>query len=82
MTNPNIYSTVVGLDLIPITPDDNNDLPVFARNIRVGTGGTLRFTALSGQVRNTNVVDGELFPNGARRVHATGTTAGGLEAVT
>lgn len=80
-TNPDVYSTIVATDLIPITTSDTVDLERAARAIRVGTGGTLRITTLRGEVRNTNVIDGEVLLVGVTRVHATGTTATGLEAL-
>lgn len=81
MSNADIYSTIVGTDLVPITPNDDTDLDLFARAIRVGGAGTLRITTLRGNVRNTSVAAGELLLVGARRVHETGTTATGLEAI-
>lgn len=81
MTNPNISSTFSALDLVPVTPSDSVNLTVAARALRIGTGGTLRITTLSGIVRNTNVGDGEMFIVGVLRVHATGTTATGIEAM-
>lgn len=87
-SNPNISGNFgingVGQDLVPVTVSDDNDLPTHARALRCnpdGTGGTLRFTAWNGQVRNTSIAAGELLPVAARRVHQTGTTATGLEAV-
>lgn len=73
-----------GIDIQPITPNDSADLPKTARSIRCspqGTAGTLRITTSSGAVRNTAIAVGELLPIGASRVHATGTTATGLEAI-
>ena len=71
----------VAMDLIPITPNDAVDLAIPARAIRVGIGGTLRITTYMGIVRNTNVVAGAVLFVYARRVHAAGTTATGLEAM-
>lgn len=71
-------------DLIPITPDDNSDLPQPARAIRCrpnATAGTLRFTSLAGVVRNTYIAAGEVLVVVATKVHATGTSATGLEAL-
>tara|TARA_R100000365_G_C2743414_1_gene72155 strand:- start:2157 stop:2423 length:267 start_codon:yes stop_codon:yes gene_type:complete len=74
-----------GYDVVPIVPNDDNDLPEHARAIRCkptsGAGGTLRFTSLTGQVRNTEIVAGELLLVAAKRIHETGTTATGLEAI-
>ena len=81
-TNPDIFSTIIATDLIPITPDNDADLPRTARAIRCTTAtGTLRITTLRGEVRNTVIGFGEILPVAATRVHATGTTATGLEAL-
>ena len=78
--------TGVAIDLLPITPDDDADivLPegVTIQGLRIGaTGGTLRFTSLRDEVRNTNVVAGERLEVAyVKRVHATGTTATPIEA--
>ncbi|MAC79300.1 MAG: hypothetical protein CML66_14710 [Rhodobacteraceae bacterium] len=73
-------------DLVPITPDDGIDLPDMARAIRCkpssGTAGTLRITTRTGEVRNTEIGVGETMIVQVIRVHATGTTAAGLEALT
>lgn len=72
-----------GFDLVPVTPSDSADLSVAARAIRckpsTGTAGTLRFTALNGEVRNTEIDVGETLVVGAKRIHSTGTAATGLE---
>ena len=82
MSNPDIFSTIVATDLIPVTPDDEADLAKAARALRVGSGGTLRVTTLAGNVRNTSVEDGEVLLVAVSRVHATGTTASDIEAMT
>lgn len=82
MTNPDIYNTMVGLDLVPITPSDTVDLAAAARAIRcTGTGGTLRMVTLKGILRDTVIAANEVLIVGSARVHATGTTATGLEAI-
>jgi hypothetical protein len=89
LTNPAIQAgldpTLPALDLVPVTPSDSTDLATPARSIRClpssGSGGTVRFTSWSGQVRNTEIATGETLPVFAVRIHATGTTATGLEAV-
>lgn len=71
-----------GLDLVPVTPDDNTDLAIAARSIRCkpnGAAGTLRFVATNGSLRNTYIDVGETLLVGAKRIHSTGTTATGLE---
>lgn len=73
----------VAPDLVPITPNNDADLPTPARAIRCrgdGTAGTVRITTLTGQVRNTYIAAGETLLVVAFRVHATGTSATGLEA--
>lgn len=80
-----LSATGFAVDLVPITPSDSADLAVPARAIRClptsGAAGTLRFTAWTGEVRNTEIAAGETLIIYAVRVHATGTTATGLEAV-
>lgn len=71
-------------DLVPISPDDDNDLATPARAIRCrpdGTAGTLRITTAEGEVRDTYIDAGELLPIQAVRVHDTGTAATDLEAM-
>lgn len=81
MSNPDRYNTFTATDLVPVIPSDTVDLMVAARALRIGTGGALRFTSSAGSVRNTTVADGELLLVGASRIHATGTTATGIEAI-
>ena len=83
MTNENLYETFTARDLPPVTPSDTVDLPVTARAIRCkGTGGTLRITTGAGFVRDTSISTGENLIVQVVRVHSTGTTATGLEAMT
>lgn len=80
--NPGTQSdTFVASDIVPVTPSDSVDLSLPARAIRASGGGTLRITAGSGVIRNTNIVAGEILPVFAYRIHATGTTATGIEAL-
>ena len=77
-------SDSVGVDLVPITPNDDADLAVTARAIRCkpnGAAGTLRITTVSGAVRNTYINAGEVLAVAVARVHSTGTAATGLEAL-
>lgn len=70
------------LDLIPVVPSDTVNLPQTGRAIRCrpdGTAGTVRFISEAGNLRNTAIAVGETLPVGAVRIHATGTTATGLE---
>ena len=72
------------VDLLPVTPNDSADLPAPARALRCrsdGAAGTVRITTVAGQVRNTHIDLGQLIPVQFTRVHATGTTATGLEAI-
>lgn len=80
--NPDQLNTFTAIDMVPITPNDGADLAISARAIRCVTGaGTLRITTLAGNTRNTSIAVGEVLMCGAVRVHATGTTATGLEAM-
>lgn len=85
--NPSTGSqaTAVGTDIVPITPSDSVDLVTEARVIRckpnTGTAGTLRITTRQGEVRNTEIAVGDELQIYVTRVHATGTTATGLEAI-
>lgn len=71
-------------DWVPVTPNDGQDLGKPARALRClplsGTGGTVRVTMSSGEVRNSEIAQGEIIFGGIVRVHATGTSATGLEA--
>lgn len=77
-------STSVGQDLVPITPSDDNDLPIAARAIRCrpdGAAGALRVTTWAGQVRNTYIEAGGTLNVAVTRVHDAGTDATNLEAI-
>lgn len=74
----------VGTDLVPIVPNNDQDLPTLARAIRckhAGTAGDVRFLSWDGNIRTTDIARGEVLLVAVRRVYATGTTALGLEAV-
>lgn len=73
--------TVSGVDIVPVTPSNTVDLPTAARAIRARVAGDLRITTYKGVVRNTYIAAGEVLPVVAIRVHATGTTATGIEAL-
>lgn len=80
--NPgNQSDTFSASDVLTVTPSDTVDLPWIARGIRARVGGDIRITSGVGIVRNTFIGDGELLPVAATRIHATGTTATGLEAL-
>lgn len=69
----------LGMDIIPITPSDILPLETPIRSIRAAVGGTLMITTALGNVRNTNILDGEILPICVKQVFATGTTATGIE---
>lgn len=86
MTNPfhNRAPSLSGpaLDIVPVTPDDGSDLPSVAVALYVETGGSLSFTTAQGNARTVAVTDFAILPVGAMRVHATGTSAAGIHALT
>lgn len=73
--------TFVAVDIAPVTPSDTADLEIHARAIRAQTDGTLRITTYNAHVRGTFITAGEILPVYASRIHATGTTATGIEAL-
>jgi len=82
MVNVNLGSqsdTFVAVDIIPITPNDSVDLPNGVRALRAQVAGTLRITTGVGIVRDTYIAADKEFPVYTQRVHATGTTATGIE---
>lgn len=81
MNNPDATNIFTARDIVPVTPSDTVDLDISARSLRFAGGGTLRITTASGAVRNTTVIDAEILPVQVTRVHATGTTATGIEAL-
>jgi len=68
-------------DIIPAVPSDTTT--IVARGVRckslTGVAGTLRITTSAGNVRNTEIDVGEILLINITRIHATGTTATGLE---
>jgi hypothetical protein len=80
-------SVIVGddpaLNAAAVTPDDNNDLPVFCRGLYVGAGGNIALDTQGGQaqVLFTAVPQGMILPVAAKRVRAAGTTASSLVAL-
>lgn len=76
-----VDQTFTGVDLVPVTPNDTTDLPIHARDIRAQGAGTIRITTYLGNVRNTNIAANERLGVYVKRVHATGTTATGIEAI-
>lgn len=69
-------------DAASVTPDDLNDLASLPRALYVGTAGNLAVVTAGGQsVSFNNIPAGSLLPLRARRVSATGTTAGDILAL-
>ena len=66
-------------DVVPITPDNDNDLAVIAVGITCKTAaGDVVFTTVEGVDRTYPITLDEVLPVGISRVKATGTTATGL----
>lgn len=68
-------------DLVPVTPDDGNDLPEVALALYVEAGGSLSILTERGNSRTVVVDDLAILPVGVRRVLASGTTASGIHAL-
>lgn len=76
--------TWTAFDIVPISPNDNEDLPTNARAIRCkpsGEAGKIRITTRSGETRDTEISVGEVLSVYVVRVHNSGTDATGLEAL-
>jgi hypothetical protein len=76
-------SDAPGPDIVPITPDDDNDLALAVRALRANTGGTIKVTMFGVGAtpvdRTLNFLAGETRVGQFVRVWATGTTADGIE---
>lgn len=70
-----------GVDYVPVTPDDNTDLPDVAASLYVQGGGTIAFISVKGNSRTVVVPDYGWLVCGVTRVLAAGTTASGIHAV-
>ena len=69
-------------DIVPVIPDDANDLTDAAIALFVTTGGDLTIETVRGVgIRAVSVADQTLLPVGVTRVWATGTTATGIHAL-
>ncbi len=86
MTNPfkNRTNTLNGpaTDLVPVTPNNNNDLADVAVALYVETGGTISLITVKGETRSVTVGDLSILPVGVSRVRSAGTTASGIHAFT
>lgn len=65
-------------DMVAVTPDDANDLPMVSIALNVASPGKVRVTTQDGSTGDLSVSAGVVFPVRARRVWATGTTATGI----
>ena len=68
-------------DILPVTPDDDTDLPAVALALYIEQGGSLTVTTVAGAKRTINAADWSVLPVGIRRVWATGTTATNIGAL-
>ena len=68
-------------DMLPVVPDDVNDMATVAIALYVETGGALSLVTADGGQRTVQVADNSILPVGVRRVNATGTTAAGIHAM-
>lgn len=67
------------MDVFQITPDDDNDLAVATRAIRVTVGGDVKLVTVGGQTVVCAFASGETRAIRAVRVLDTDTTATGIE---
>lgn len=61
--------------LLPITPNDDVDLPIATRALSVGTEGFVNVTTVGGDIGRVFLAAGVPFPIRAVRIWATDTTA-------
>lgn len=77
-----IQTSTQGRSAVSVTPNDSADLDKVAKALYVGTSGNIKVTNYDDtEVTFTNVPVG-IFPHLVKRVHATGTTASGIIAIT
>lgn len=69
-------------DLVPVTPDDGQDLLTPAVALYVETGGAISVVTIAGHQRLVHVAAFSILPVGIMRVRASGTTAAGIHAFT
>lgn len=70
------------LDIMPVVPSDSVDLEKVAVSVYVKGGGQLVVTTVTGNIRTIPVPDNYILPLGVKRIHATGTTATNIFALT
>lgn len=70
------------LDIVPVVPSDSASLTSVAVSLYVKGGGQIVVTTVLGNVRTIPVTDNYILPVGVTRVHATGTTATNIFALT
>lgn len=68
-------------DIMPVTPDDNSDLPEAAIALYVESAGSVSFVTIKGATRSVTVSSNFMLPVGVTRVNATGTSATGIHAM-
>jgi hypothetical protein len=66
---------------VPITPNDGIDISSPCAGLHVNVGGKVKFTASSGSAVTLELLAGVSYPYEAKRIFATGTTAGGIHAL-
>lgn len=76
-------NSIPGLDApieaaVAVSPDDGADLPMVSRALYLGTAGDLRVTLRRGSTVTFPAMGAGWHPIRVRRVHASGTTAGGI----
>lgn len=65
-------------DAFAVTPSDTQDLPFVTRCLNVSQTGPVRMLTKSGSEVTLTVTAGIPFPVRARRIFATGTSAGAI----
>jgi len=60
---------------VAITPNDNTDIDINVRSLKIGSGGNIAIRDENGVDITYPVVSGEVFPFAPKRVLSTGTTA-------
>lgn len=68
-------------DIMPVIPNDAQDLTDGAIALYVETAGSISFVSAAGQSRTISVANFSILPVGVLRVLDTGTTATGIHAL-